>query len=157
MSGDEGSATPPVEDGAFCPSAQPDLDQGVVFGVVGGSASEPRVAYLTDPVPVTRTLLQLAAPAHPTEVFRMGAPCARGGCQHYTGSRCGLVRQLVEGVEPVADEIPPCRLRPRCRWWREEGAAACRRCPMIVTELPNPTPQLTRAARPAPPPARPDG
>lgn len=150
MTGPDGCAAPSGEDGMFCPSAQPDVEHGVLFGVVGGSPSEPRVAYLADPVPVTRTLLQLAAPVRPTEVFRMGAPCARGGCQHYTGSRCGLVRQLVEGVEPVTDEIPPCRLRPRCRWWREEGAAACHRCPMIVTELPNPTQQLADAARPSP-------
>lgn len=152
MTGPEGGAAPPDDDdGVFCPSAQPDVEHGVLFGVVGGSPTQPRVSYLAEPLAVSRTVLQLAAPVHPTEVFRMGAPCARGGCQHFTGSRCGLVRQLVESLDPVTDEVPPCRLRPRCRWWREEGAEACRRCPMVVTEMPNPTPQLADAARPAPP------
>ena len=33
----------------LCPSAQPAMEGSVVFGVVGGTSDEPRVAYLTDP------------------------------------------------------------------------------------------------------------
>ena len=141
--------TPAGEDGPFCPSAQPDVTNGVVIGVVGGSPGEPRVTYLDEPLPVTPDLLALAAPVHPTEVFRMGAPCARSACQHFEGTRCALVRQLVAGIEPAAQELPRCGLRSRCRWWREEGVAACRRCPIVVTEVPNPTEEMARAARPA--------
>jgi hypothetical protein len=132
----------------FCPSAQPDLHRGVVVGVVGGTPREPRVVYLADPVPVTTELLDLARPVHPTEVFRMGAPCAGTGCRHYDGARCTLVRRVVAEIPAVASTPPPCRLRPRCRWWHEEGAAACTRCPLIVTEQPNPTPAMAHAARP---------
>lgn len=124
------------------------MDQGVVFGVVGGTASDPRVAYLESPLPVTRDLLALAEPARPAEVFRIGAPCARHQCQHYDGSHCGLIKQIVAGVPPVVSRQPACRLRPRCRWWHEEGAAACARCPLVVTEQPNPSGEMVRAAIP---------
>jgi len=47
-----------------------------VFGVVNGTADEPRLRHLTEPQPVTLELLELAAPVRPTEVFRFAAPCA---------------------------------------------------------------------------------
>jgi hypothetical protein len=33
----------------------------------------------------------------------------------------------------VVDQLPPCKIRLECRWFRQEGAAACRRCPQIST------------------------
>ena len=75
----------------FCPSAQPDVQNGLVFGVVGGTPGDPRVSYLESPLPVTPELLGLSELVHPTEVFRFGAPCAQSGCQHYDGSHCGLI------------------------------------------------------------------
>jgi hypothetical protein len=137
------------DSGLFCPSAQPDLTDGVVFGVIGGTAEEPRVSYLAEPLPVTPELLALAEPAHATEVFRMGAPCAREGCQHYDGSRCNLVRQIIAGIPVAVEAPPPCRLRPRCRWWHQEGPAACVRCPLVATEQPNPTEAMALAAQPS--------
>jgi hypothetical protein len=132
----------------FCPSAQPDVQNGLVFGVVGGTPGDPRVSYLESPLPVTPELLGLSEPVHPTEVFRFGAPCAQSGCQHYDGNHCGLIQQIVVGIPPVASTLVPCRLRPRCRWWHEEGAAACIRCPLVVTQQPNPSPEMARAALP---------
>jgi hypothetical protein len=136
------------ESAQFCPSAQPDMPDGVVFGIVRGTANEPRVTYLADPLPVTAEVLALAEPVHPTEVFRIGARCARHGCQHYDGERCRLVQQLVEQIPPAASQPPACRLRPRCRWWLEQGTSACLRCPVIVTEQPNPTEVMAAAAKP---------
>jgi hypothetical protein len=133
----------------FCPSAPADADGGVLFGVVGGTVENPRVAYLAEPIPVRPEILELSEPARPNEVFRIGAPCAAEACQHYDGDRCSLVRQLVRDIAPVAESVPPCRLRPQCRWWHEEGPAACRRCPLVVTEQPNPSPEMRHAARPA--------
>jgi len=39
-------------------------------------------------------------------------------------------------LEPAADKLPPCVIRPTCRWYKQEGAAACHRCPQIVTKNP---------------------
>jgi hypothetical protein len=140
--------TPPA-DIPFCPSAQPDMDGAVLFGVIGGTAEEPQVAYLAEPQPVTLDLLALAEPVAPTEVFRFGAPCAEQSCQHFASGECQLGRKLAEDVPPVGQRLPPCRLRPKCRWWQERGPAACMRCPMVVTTSYAPSDPLREAADPA--------
>ena len=148
------AASPDLEataerDVPFCPSAQPDMEGAVVFGVIGGTPEEPVVGYLTEPQPVTLDLLALAEPVEPTEVFRFGAPCAESSCQHYAAGECQLGRKLSEDVPVAADRVPPCQLRPRCRWWQERGPAACMRCPMVVTTSYAPTDALRAAADPA--------
>jgi hypothetical protein len=143
----EGGA--PAADVTFCPSAQPDMDGAVVFGVIGGTAEEPLVAYLDEPQPATPDLLALAEPVEPTEVFRIGAPCAEHSCRHFAGGECQLGRKLAEDVSPAVQRLPRCRLRPRCRWWHERGADACMRCPMVVTTSYAPGPALRDAADPA--------
>jgi hypothetical protein len=137
----------------LCPSAQPDQPGATVFAVIGGSATEPRAAYLEALQPVTADLLALASPVEPTEVFRIGAPCAGSGCQHFDGSSCTLAARTVEMVDEVSERLPACRIRRRCRWFFEQGPAACRRCPAIVTTNHAPPPSARAAAQP--PPARP--
>jgi hypothetical protein len=133
----------------LCPSAQPEMEGAVAFGVVGGTPTEPMVSYLEEPQPVTRELLALSRPVRPTEVFRFAAPCAEHGCQHFDGTRCQLGEKLVEKLPPTVERLPPCRLRPHCRWWREQGGAACMRCPLVVTTDHRPSPSLREAADPS--------
>jgi hypothetical protein len=121
----------------------------VVFGVVGGTADEPRVGYLTEPLPVTDALLALSGPVNPDEIFRFGAPCAGNGCMHFDGCDCRLAKKLVQLVPMVSESLPACTLRPGCRWWRQEGRAACMRCPQVVTEMYTPTEAQRAAADPA--------
>jgi len=132
----------------LCPSAQPEMEGSVVFGVVGGTVEEPCLAHLAEPQPVTDELLALAAPVDPTEVFRFAAPCAGGACQHFDGSNCRLAAKIVRFLPEVETGLPLCRLRPNCRWWQQEGKAACMRCPQIVTENYLPSEQLRQAADP---------
>lgn len=117
-----------------CPSARPEMPGSVAFGVVLGSAEQPRVAFLDQTVPVTGELLALAAPVSPTEVFRFAAPCAGNACQHFDGANCRLATRIVERLPAAADPLPDCSIRPACRWWRQEGEEACRRCPLVATE-----------------------
>lgn len=132
----------------YCPSARPDMPGAVVFGVVGGTVAEPRVRYLDEPVPVSAEVLALAEPVEADEVFRIGAPCAEHACQHFDGARCSLAERLVASVPPVVDVAPPCRLRPQCRWWDEQGVAACRLCPLVVTRQHQPRNDVAVAAQP---------
>jgi hypothetical protein len=118
---------------ALCPSAQPDMEESQVLGVVGGSVAAPKVAYLSDTLPVTPDVLRLAEPVDPTEVFRFAARCAETACQHYAEGRCQLAQRIVQLVPSTLADLPPCRIRPRCRWWQEQGAEACLRCPFVVT------------------------
>ena len=132
----------------MCPSAQPEMRGATVFAVIQGTATQPRAAYLDQLVTITPKVLALAAPVEPTEVFRIGAVCAEGDCQHFSGGRCRLVTQLVESVPKVVTSPPPCLLRSGCRWWHQEGVAACLRCPQIVTRMYGATETLQEAAKP---------
>jgi hypothetical protein len=134
----------------LCPSARPDMDDSVVYGVVCGSVEEPRVGYLVQPQTVTKELLALANPASPTEVFRFAAPCAGTRCQHFDGSDCRLVTRIVQLLPKVVDGLPPCRIRSQCRWWHQEGKAACRRCPAIISESYQESDTLRQVAEPSP-------
>ncbi len=37
-------------------------------------------------------------------------------------------------LDPVVSGLPRCAIRPTCRWFREQGRAACIRCPQVVTD-----------------------
>lgn len=133
----------------LCPSAKPEMDGSVVFGVVGGTVEKPRLAHLVEPQPVTDELLALSGSVTPTEIFRFAAPCAGSACQHFDGSNCRLATKIVQLLPEVVAGLPPCRLRSNCRWWQQEGKAACMRCPQIVTETHHASEQLRQAANPA--------
>jgi hypothetical protein len=135
------AGTPPL-----CPSAQPEMADSVVFGLIGGTDEEPRLGYLVELRTVTDELLALTAPVKPTEVFRFAAPCAGNSCQHFDGSDCRLAKRIVQLLPAAEEMLPPCRLRPSCRWWQQEGKAACIRCPQIVTETYHPSELLHQAA-----------
>lgn len=134
----------------LCPSAQPDMPGSMVFAVVGGTPAEPRVTALSRPHAVTEELLRLAGPVEPTEVFRFAAPCTCSGCDHFENTRCRLVERAARLLPVVAVDLPACTIRPDCRWWRQEGRAACLRCPQVVTSAHEP-PQLLLEAATSPP------
>jgi hypothetical protein len=118
----------------MCPSSQPDQGATSIFGIVGGTIDEPQIAYLSQLVPASPELLDIAGDARATQVFRLAGPCALSACQHFDGAKCRLAMRVVESLPTVVDALPPCRLRPNCRWFQQEGKAACYRCPGVVTE-----------------------
>ncbi len=124
------------------------MDGAVVIGVRTAAAEGARVGYLAEQVPVTAELLALADPVDPLEVFRFGAPCAESGCAHFADSRCSLVERVVEQVPVAVSIAPPCSLRRDCRWWHQEGTAACLRCPLILTRESGRQAAVARAAQP---------
>jgi hypothetical protein len=133
----------------LCPSAPPRTDDGVAFGVVGGTAESPLVGYLKQPLPVTPDLIDATAPAQPTEVLRFAAPCAGASCRHFDGTDCTLAVRVVQLLPLVVGHLPTCVIRPKCRWWHQEGKAACMRCPGVVTESPTASEAYRRAADPS--------
>lgn len=118
----------------LCPSVPPEWEGSFAFGVVGGTVPNPRLRYLDEPLPVTEELLARTQPVRPTEVLRFAAPCAGGSCSHFVGNRCSLVDRVVQILPAVTETLPPCILRPACRWWQQDGKSACQRCPQIVTD-----------------------
>ncbi len=136
------------EEALLCPSAQPDQSEAVAFGVVEGTAEKPRVSYLRRPIPVVLDLLALSAPVEPTEVFRFAAACVEDACQHFAEGSCNLAAKIGRLVEGSDLGVKRCAIRPRCRWWRQEGPEACRRCQFVVTRAFAPSPDLYAAAQP---------
>jgi hypothetical protein len=130
----------------LCPSAQPDMENGVVFGVIGGTAQEPHTIYLNEPQLVSE-VKKLSGPVKPTEVFRIAANCAEHQCMHFDGVRCRLAQKVAK-LELVIDSLAPGPIRMECRWWQEEGKDACLRCPFVVTEHYSPSEELKVAADP---------
>jgi len=132
----------------LCPSAQPDWQGAKVFGVVGGTPDAPETSYLATTQPVTDELLKLAEPVSPDEVFRIAAPCACSGCGHFDDeqSSCRLAQKIVRWVPMVSESLPVCSIRAECRWWQQEGRAACLRCPQVVTRNQKPSAAMRDAA-----------
>ncbi|QLE55849.1 nitrogen fixation protein [Nostoc sp. TCL26-01] len=118
----------------LCPSARPESEDSIVFGLIGGTVTEPHVVYLQQPLPVTDELIAKANPVTPAEIFRMAAPCAAKGCQHFDGHDCRLAMRIVEKLPAVVEKLPPCSIRRDCRWWQQEGKLACMRCPQVITD-----------------------
>jgi hypothetical protein len=131
-----------------CPSADADWRGAVAFGIIGGTPAGPLAKYLPEPVPVTAELLKLAGPVTPPEVFRFAASCLNSGCVHFQGNACSLASRVVKLLPAVMDRIPRCAIRASCRWWRQEGVAACHRCPQVVTENYHPSAAMREAAQP---------
>jgi len=117
----------------LCPSAQPGMDGCRILGVVQRDGPAPLLEYLSVHVPATSEVLATAAPLKPTEVFRLAATCAEHQCPHFDGADCRLATRVVQILPAVVDALPPCIIRKDCRWYSQEGGAACRRCPEITT------------------------
>jgi hypothetical protein len=108
-----------------CPSAQPGMGDVQILGVISRDAEEPRLAYLDEAMPAAPETLELAAPLDVSQVFRLSARC----------SHCQLAVRIARMLPEVVDHLPACNIRPDCRWFRQEGRAACVRCPQIMTGM----------------------
>jgi len=98
--------------------------------------------YLNEDVPATPDILRMATPLKPTEVFRLLATCAEHECPHFDGADCRLATRVVQILPAVVDALPPCIIRKQCRWYSQEGGAACKRCPAITTVSYDLSPEL---------------
>lgn len=117
----------------MCPSAQPGMGDVQVLGVVTRDAAEPQLAYLDEPVAATPEILALAQPVAVSQVFRLAARCEEKKCTHFDGARCQLAARIATMLPEAVESLPACNIRRECRWFRQEGRAACLRCPQIVT------------------------
>jgi hypothetical protein len=104
-----------------------------ILGVISRDADEPRLAYLDEVLPATPPVLELAAPLDVSQVFRLSARCEERKCTHFDGVDCQLAVRIAKMLPEVVDQLPACNIRRDCRWFRQEGRAACLRCPQILT------------------------
>jgi hypothetical protein len=117
-----------------CPSA-PCEEDSRLFGVVGPSG---RVGYVIPSLPVTTEFVRHSeAVGSPTKRFRFTAPCIGVSCSQWDGQGCRIGAALAAGsVAAGMDEaeLPDCGIRDSCRWFDQEGAAACAVCPLVTTD-----------------------
>jgi hypothetical protein len=136
------------EDDLTCPSSQPDMAGAQVLGVVERGPDGPALSYVNAHVPVTDDLLATTGEVPPTLVFRFAAPCVASKCTHFDGTKCQLAVRIAAGLTPTVDKLPPCAIRKTCRWYLQEGAGACARCPRVVTQVTDEADPLYAIAQP---------
>lgn len=109
---------------SLCPSA-PCSRGALLIGVVNSRES---VVYLDPPVRMDDEARRLVGP-RPEERFRFAAPCRMAGCDNWSDG-CRLAANAAAGGA-AASTVPECGIRPQCRWFAQEGAAACHVCPLV--------------------------
>jgi hypothetical protein len=107
----------------------------LLLGVVG---KDHKVNMLDQPIPVNDEFVETVnAAGDPENRFRFAGKCAKSGCSQWTGSSCGIMDELAMAnhlLEVIDANLPPCAIRPTCRWYAQEGAKACMICPYIITQ-----------------------
>ena len=132
----------------MCPSAPPDMEDSVVLGVLEDTPDGQRLTWIEKPQPVTTQLLSLTREVDPRNVFRFAARCEEKRCIHFDGKDCQLATRIVQILPRAVEALPACSIRAECRWYQQEGKAACFRCPQVITHLENPSAQMLVAATP---------
>lgn len=132
--------------GLLCPSAQCE-DGAILLGVVG---SDGLVGYVRPQLRIDEGFVREAHRGRaPERRFRFAQSCVEARCEQWTGSRCGVIDEVVDevggnptGAGPVEREapqpvalLPRCTIRSRCRWFHQSGATACAVCPLVITDL----------------------
>jgi hypothetical protein len=122
-----------TEKSAFtCPSAPPEPGS-VLLGVV---ASPGQIVYITPNPPVSQEMLETFQKngVIPENRLRFAGPCMEHRCMQWAGNRCGLIDRVVDHFGPAEGEepLPKCGIRSTCRWFAQQGRAACESCPEII-------------------------
>lgn len=124
-----------------CPSAK-GKPGALLLAVINATG---QADILEHPVPVTEEFIAKARQGRsPEQRFRFANKCVESGCLQWTGSRCGVIDKVIEELNHLESEggLPICDLRPRCRWYNQSGADACRVCPFVITESESENPQI---------------
>lgn len=120
--------------GSTCPSARAEPG-ALLLGVAGPDG---RIKHLGTPLKVDAAFLdRAAAQGDPEARMRFAAPCQEGVCGHWTGEKCGLIERVFAEIDQAAADprtgtLPRCVLRAKCRWYDQEGRAACLACDLVV-------------------------
>lgn len=120
-----------VGDGLLCPSA-PARVGALIIGVVGADGS---VSYVKDRITATPEFIDIVQTGRDAEErFRFSSPCQQAGCCQWVNGECSLPERVSELVpHSESSTLPHCSIRPRCRWYHQNGSEACRICPVVVT------------------------
>ncbi|MBS1563248.1 MAG: hypothetical protein JST39_02615 [Bacteroidetes bacterium] len=114
----------------LCPSA-PLYPGSKLLGIVKGDNT---VDILEEPLEVDDQFVASANTGKAAgQKFRFVNKCLKSGCEQWTGDTCGVIKRVIDAIDEklLQDELPACSIRSSCRWFDQEGAAACKACTMV--------------------------
>jgi hypothetical protein len=122
-----------ADPGVTCPSSTC-TPGNLLLGIVRPNG---HVAALRNPIPIDKAFVDKASEVRRAAEmrFRFAGPCVTTACQHWTGARCEVSDAVTRTVTATSEqpfEPTPCAIRSSCRWWSQNGAAACRACSFVV-------------------------
>jgi hypothetical protein len=104
-----------------------------LIGVVGPTG---HMGYVSPPLEIDADFVERASrrtDVPPEARFRFAGPCVESRCAQWSEGACSVISRVVEHVDsPTADALPVCGIRSSCRWFSQEGRAACERCPLVT-------------------------
>ncbi|MDB5282471.1 MAG: hypothetical protein JWO06_1546 [Bacteroidota bacterium] len=109
--------------------------------LIGLVKEDGHVDMLETPLEITEDFIKAAAEGrNPQSRFRFSNNCVQGACKQWTGSRCGVVDGILDHVaqgktKVEVQAIKDCAIRPVCRWYNQNGLAACEICPLVITDV----------------------
>jgi len=116
----------------LCPSGL--CEEGsILIGIVQRSG---RIGFIKEKIIVDEEFVRIAHKGRsPEKRFRFAEQCREGACAQWSDGRCGVIDEVITMLAPtrVPDELPPCSIRPECRWFRQRGGRACAVCPEVIT------------------------
>lgn len=117
---------------SLCPSAP--LYQGSRLLGIANEAGE--VDILAQPLELNEGFVEAAQAGSPVgQRFRFVNKCVKSACQQWDGASqsCSVIKTVLEKIESTfwKEELVACGIRSSCRWYSQEGANACKVCPLV--------------------------
>ena len=96
------------------------------------------LAFAARPLVVTKAFLAGAEEGGDVaKRFRFTAPCQKHGCSRWQDGVCAVGKAAAHVAGQFTDpgSLPACVIRAQCRWFEQQGPAACRTCPRVVHDM----------------------
>lgn len=121
------SSAPPK----FCPSTTPQAGSCLL----GVKSADGQIQYIRGlPEAPARLINRLRSHPEEGQHVRLAAPCAEGRCAQWKGGRCSVPSEVRSQIHNAGQSaLPKCDLRPKCRWFEQEGAGICALCFRVST------------------------
>lgn len=118
--------------GKLCPSARCESGNRLLgIQTEGGGLAR----FLPPPVIDDTFVAAAQETGAPERRFRFAGTCAESACHQWQSGGCSIARMAsARSGDDAATSLPPCHIRSACRWFGQEGRAACLACAFVVTD-----------------------
>jgi hypothetical protein len=118
---------PQSPEGKCCPSS---ADNSVRY-VIGRRREDGTTQFAKELVPAGPEVTEYIRFVNDDYAYRFGGVCMQGDCRHWAGG-CELGASVTKvAIEKKLNPRDPCAFKILCRWFAENGAAACGGCTYV--------------------------